>query len=155
MISREEDRMLIGLAKIETGLSRIYEKLSAKPHFRQQVKTFWAELAREEMAHAQVFNQLRAKMVSDASLQVHIRSDMDSLKEFVSKAKSLVKKVETNISEAEAYTLCAQIEGEMDEAGFIDLVKVQDDGLSRKLARVKADTRKHRMVLINYARGVK
>jgi hypothetical protein len=27
MISREMDRVLIGLAKIETGLSRVYEKL--------------------------------------------------------------------------------------------------------------------------------
>lgn len=31
MISRETDRVLIGLAKIETGLSRVYEKLSGNP----------------------------------------------------------------------------------------------------------------------------
>lgn len=31
MISGERDRMLIGLAKIETRLSRVYEKLSGKP----------------------------------------------------------------------------------------------------------------------------
>jgi rubrerythrin len=155
MISRETDRVLIGLAKIETGLSRVYEKLSRKPYFRPQVKSFWSELANEEMTHAQVFNKIRERVVSDHSFQFHLGSDMVFLKEFVKKAKELVKKVETDISEAEAYNLCAQIEGELDEASFIDRIKLQDDGLSRKLARVKADTRKHKIVLINYARGIK
>jgi len=155
MISRETDRVLIGLAKIETGLSRIYEKLSGKPNFRPQVKSFWSELAREEMVHAQVFNKVRERIASDDSLQVHIGSDMDSLKEFVNRARELVRKVETDISEADAYNLCAQIEGELDEASFVDRIQMQDDVLNRKLARVKADTRKHKMVLINYARGIK
>ena len=155
MIPRETDRVLIGLAKIETGLSRVYEKLAGKPYFRPQVKSFWSELAKEEMVHAQVFNKVRERIVSDVSLQVRIGSDINFLKEFVNKAKELVKKVETDISEADAYNLCAQIEGELDEASFVDRIQMQDDGLSRKLARVKADTRKHKMVLINYARGIK
>lgn len=155
MITRETDRVLIGLAKIETGLSKVYEKLSGKSYFRPQVKSFWSELANEEMVHAQVFNKIRERVVSDDSFEVHIGQDLDYLKGFVNKAKELVKKVETDISEAEAYNLCAQIEGELDEASFIDRIQIQDDMLSRKLARVKADTRKHRIVLINYARGIK
>jgi rubrerythrin len=155
MISTETDRVLIGLAKIETGLSRIYEKLAGKPHFRPQVKSFWSELAKEEMVHAQVFNKIRERIVSDDSLQVSIGSNMDFLKGFVNKAKELVKKVDTDISEADAYNLCAQIEGELDEASFVDRIQMKDEVLNRKLARVKADTRKHKMVLINYARGIK
>jgi hypothetical protein len=155
MIPRDTDRVLIGLAKIETGLSRVYEKLAGKPYFGQQVKGFWMELAKEEMVHAQVFNKVRERIVSDSSLQVHIGSDMTFLKEFVNKAKELVKKVDTDISETEAYNLCAQIEGELDEASFIDRIQMKDEELNRKLSRVKADTRKHRMVLINYARGIK
>lgn len=155
MISRETDRMLIGLAKIETGLSRIYEKLSGKPNFRPQVKSFWSELAKEEMVHAQVFNKIRERVVSDDSFRFHVDSDMDSLKEFVDKARELVTKVETDISESDAYNLCARIEGELDEASFVDRIQMQDDVLNRKLSRVKADTRKHKMVLINYARGIK
>jgi rubrerythrin len=155
MITRETDRVLIGLAKIETGLSRVYEKLAAKPYFRQQVKSFWSELAKEEMVHAQVFNKIRERVVSDDSFQFHVGSDMNFLKDFVNKAKELVTKVETDISESDAYNLCARIEGELDEASFIDRIELQDEGLNRKLARVKADTRKHKMVLINYARGIK
>jgi hypothetical protein len=155
MITRETDRVLIGLAKIETGLYRIYEKLGEKPYFRPQVKRFWSELAEEEMVHAQVFNKVRERIVSDESLQVRIDSDMDFLKGFVNKARELVKKVDGDISEADAYNLCAQIEGQLDEASFIDRIQMKDEGLNRKLARVKADTRKHKMVLINYARGIK
>lgn len=155
MITRETDRVLIGLAKIETGLSKIYEKLSAKPYFRFQVRSFWSELAREEMVHAQVFNQIRGKVVSEPSFPLRLDYDLEFLRDFVNKAREVVRKVETDISEAEAYNLCAQIEGELDEASFIDRIQIQDDVLSRKLARVKADTRKHKMVLINYARGIK
>lgn len=155
MIPRETDRVLIGLAKIETGLSRIYEKLAGKTYFRPQVKTFWSELAKEEMVHAQVFNKVRERIVSDEAFQVSIGPDMDFLKGFVNKAKELVKKVEMDISETDAYNLCAQIEGELDEASFVDRIQMQDEELKRKLSRVKADTRKHKMVLINYARGIK
>lgn len=102
MILRETDRMLIGLAKIEKGLSMIYEKLSGKPNFRPQVKSFWSEQAKEEMVHAQVFNKIRERVVSDDSFQFHVDSDMDSLKEFVDKARELVTKVETDISESDA-----------------------------------------------------
>jgi len=155
MIPRDTDRVLIGLAKIETGLSRVYEKLAGKPYFRPQVKSFWSELAKEEMVHAQIFNKIRERIVSDEALQVSIGSDMDFLKGFVNKAKELVKKVDTDVSEADAYNLCAQIEGELDEASFVDRIQMKDEVLNRKLARVKADTRKHKMVLINYARGIK
>jgi len=155
MIARETDRVLIGLAKIETGLSRVYEKLSAKPYFRPQVKAFWSELAKEEMIHAQIFNKVRQKVISESPLQVQIGSGMDFLKQFVGKARELVKKVETDVSEAEAYSLCARIEGELDEASFVDRIKLQDEVLSRSLSRIKADTRKHKMVLINYGRGIK
>ena len=142
------------MAKIETGLSGIYEKLSRKPYFRPQVKSFWSELAGEEMVHAQVFNKIRERVVSDHSFEIHIGSDMDFLKEFGNRAKELVKKVEADISEVEAYNLCAQIEGELGEASLIDRIQIQDDTLSRKLSRVKTDTRKHKMVLINFARGI-
>jgi len=107
------------------------------------------------MVHAQVFNEIRGKMVSAPSFQLSLDYDLEFLRDFVNKARELVKKVEPDVSEAEAYTLCAQIEGELDEASFIDHIQIQDDVLSRKLARVKADTRKHKMVLVNYARGVK
>lgn len=155
MISEELDRVLLNLAKVETGLSRIYEKLSGKTSFRLPVKTFWSGLAHEELIHAQVFNKIRERALSDGSFRIHIGVDVESLKAFVSRARELLREVETEISEAEAYRLCAQIEGELDEASFLDRVQVEDDVLKRNIARVKADTLKHKMVLINYARGIK
>jgi hypothetical protein len=107
------------------------------------------------MVHAQVFNQIRGKVVSEPSFPLQLEYDLEFLRDFVNKARELVRKFETDISEAEAYKLFAQIEGELDEASFTDCIQIQNDVLSRKLARVKADTRKHKMVLVNYARGIK
>jgi rubrerythrin len=155
MIARENEKVLVGLAKIETAISRVNEKLSRKPYFRQPVKNFWSELANEEMVHAKIFNEIRERAVSDESLQIQVGSDLVFLKEFVDKAKQLAKRTDTDISEAEAYDLCAQIEAELDKASFIGCIQIQDDVLSRKLSKIKADTRRHKMVLINYARGIK
>jgi hypothetical protein len=93
------------LAKIETGLSRLYKKLSGKSYFRPQVKSLWSKLLNEEMVHAQVFTKIRGRVLSDGSFQVQIGSDVDVFKGFVNRAKELVKKVETDISEVEAYYL--------------------------------------------------
>lgn len=155
MIARELDRLLVHLAKVETGLSKIYEKLSEREAFRQQVRGFWLDLMNEELAHAKVFNKIREKLLSDASFKVEALLKEDQLRTFVDRARGLLKTVEKDISETDAYRLCAQIEGELDEASFIDGIRTNDEAMSKRLERVKADTKKHRMVLINYSRGIK
>lgn len=155
MITVELDRLLVHLAKVETGLSRVYEWLSKKENFRPQVQGFWFELMNEELMHAKVFNKIREKALSDDSFKVDVRLEDTQLRTFVERAKELVKVVEKEVSETDAYRLCAQIEGELDEASFIDGIRMNDETMTRRLERVKADTKKHRMVLVNYARGIK
>lgn len=155
MITVELDRLLVHLAKVETGLSRVYERLSKKENFRPQVQGFWFELMNEELMHAKVFNKIREKALSDDSFKVDVRLEDTQLRTFVERAKELVKVVEKEVSETDAYRLCAQIEGELDEASFIDGIRMNDETMIRRLERVKADTKKHRMVLVNYARGIK
>lgn len=155
MITVELDRLLVHLAKVETGLSRVYERLSKKENFRPQVQGFWFELMNEELMHAKVFNKIREKALSDDSFKVDVRLEDTQLRTFVERAKELVKVVEKEVSETDAYRLCAQIEGELDEASFIDGIRMNDETMTWRLERVKADTKKHRMVLVNYARGIK
>jgi len=155
MITRELDRLLVHLAKIETGLSKIYERLSKKQNFRPQVRAFWFELMNEELVHARVFNKIREKALSDTSFEVDVLVKEDQLRTFVDRARNLIKMVEKDVSESDAYKLCAQIEGDLDEASFIGGIHMKDETMAKRLERVKADTRKHRMVLVNYARGVK
>ena len=155
MLSSELDRLLVGLAKLETGLSRVYMKLSEKDYFREQVRRFWFELSGEELMHARVFNKIREKAISDDAFEVEVRIHEKQLRDFVDGAKELIRNVNGQISESQAYKLCAEIEGELDEASFIDAIRVADEGMKKRLEGVKADTKKHRMVLINYARGIK
>ena len=51
-MTRELDSLLVHLAKVETGLSKVYERLSKKEGFTPQVKKFWFELMNEELMHA-------------------------------------------------------------------------------------------------------
>ena len=155
MLSSELDKVLIGLAEVETGLSKIYEKLSEKEYFREQVRRFWFELSGEELMHARVFNKIREKAISDDAFEVEVKIHGKQLQAFVDRAKALIKSVNKQVSESEAYKLCAEIEGELDEASFIDGVHVTEEGMKKRMEGVKADTKKHRMVLINYARGIK
>jgi hypothetical protein len=67
MITREMDRLLVHLAKVETGFSKVYERLSKKEHFRQQVQGFWFDLMNEELMHARVFDKIREKACSPPS----------------------------------------------------------------------------------------
>ena len=105
--------------------------------------------------HARVFNKIREKALSDDTFEVEVRVKDDQLRSFVDRARDLVKSVEKEISESDAYKLCAQIEGDLDEARFIDGIRMNDETMTRRLERVKADTKKHRMVLVNYARGIR
>jgi len=155
MLTREQDRLLVHMAKVETGLSKIYARLSQKENFREQVRGFWFELTNEELMHAKVFNKIREKALSDDSFEVEVQVNDTQLRTFVEKARDLIKAVEGDLTESAAYKLCAQIEGDLDEANFLDGIRMNDEAMTRSLQRVKADTRKHRMVLINYARGVK
>lgn len=155
MLSSELDKLLIGLAKVEMGLSRVYKKLSEKEYFRGPVRRFWSELSSEELMHARVFNKIREKAISDDAFEVEVDVRGKQLRAFVDGAKELIKSVDKQISESEAYNLCAGIEGELNEAGFLDGIRVSDEAMKRRLEGVKADTKKHRIVLINYARGIK
>lgn len=155
MITRELDRLLVHLAKVETGLSKIYERLSKKENFSEQVRGFWFELMNEELMHAKVLNKIREKALSDDSFDVQVQVNDDQLRGFVDKARDLIKAVERALTESAAYKLCAQIEGDLDEANFLDGIRMNDETMTKSLQRVKVDTRKHRMVLVNYARGVK
>jgi hypothetical protein len=155
MITRDLDRLLVHLAKVETSLSRIYERLSKKESFRQQVQGFWRELMNEELAHARVFNEIREKALAEDTFEVDVRVKDGQLRSFVDRARDLIKIVEEDVSESDAYSLCAQIEGDLDEAKFLDSVRMNDAAMTKRLDRVKADTKKHRIVLVNYSRGIR
>lgn len=156
MISSETERILINLEKIEAGLSRIYGRLSRKAHFTGPVRRFWAELMEEELAHATVFRDLLKKGREEVSVQIEAKTDRKQLERFVEKVNDLLQEVrKEGLSESEAYSIGALIEAELDEAHFIGTVAVNDEEMIRKIRRMENDTKRHRMILVNYSRGVK
>ena len=149
-------KILDGLDKIETTLARIYRSLSEKKAFSQPVRRFWAAIADEELLHAAVFQKIRTELESDPELDFSIELDWQQLKDFADQAKAAVARARADdITESEAYSLGARIEAELNESRFLRLAATGREDLRRQIARVEAETRKHMVIMTNYAKGVK
>jgi hypothetical protein len=156
MISQETDILLSSLAKIEAALCKVYEQLSKNEHFSGPVRKFWASISDEELLHAKIFTGIRERAMADSSVLVHLLIDRPQLESFVEKGKALLKTViNKNISESEAYTLASQIETELDEAAFLQRITINDPNFAKRLKQVENETKRHRVILVNYARGIK
>jgi hypothetical protein len=156
MLSADHAAILAGLDKIETGLSRVYKHLSEMGHFAEPVKVFWSSMSAEELMHARTIAEIREATLADEAIHLDLGIDRTQLRDFVQKVNSLLERVKrADMSESDAYSLAALIEAELNEAAFLDGVKIDDPGLAQKIRRMGNDTKRHRVILVNYARGVK
>jgi len=156
MISRETDNILVNLAKIEKGISKIYQHLSKKDIFTPPVRKFWANLMEEELVHEKVFNDIREQAKVDDAFQFEIDTNLNELKDFVQKLNRLLEKIkEENVSESEAYSFGATIEIELDEADFLKKARTNDSAITKRIKQIEEETKKHRAMIINYSRGIR
>ena len=156
MITNRTNTLLVNLAKIEKGVSKIYELLSKREGFTSPVQKFWKTLMEEELTHAKIFDDIREKGRVEDTFQVEIDADLDELKGFVQRVKKAIIKIAAeDVSESEAYSFGAIIEAEFDEAAFIKKIKTNDKGVAKRVKRIDEETKKHRMVLMNYSKGVR
>jgi len=156
MLSPDHAAILSGLDKIETGLSRIYKHFSELGHFAGPVKAFWSSISAEELMHARTIAEIRERTLADEAFHLDLGIDRKQLQDFVQKVNSLLERVKSeDISESEAYTFAAMIEAELNEAAFLGGVKIGDPGLAQKIQRMGNDTKRHKVILVNYSRGVR
>jgi rubrerythrin len=155
MLNKEKDLLLRNLIKIETGIAKIYNRLSIRDNFTPPVRKFWRSLALEEELHADMFDEIRQGMNNDG-IPVSVNIKIEKLKEFVDRVNSLAKKTTSEeFSDSEAYSLGALIEMELDEAEFVKMIETIDQKFIKMLKKIQNDTKKHRVMLVNYSRGVK
>ena len=155
MLNKEKDVLLKNLIIIESGIAKIYNRLSTKQNFTAPVHKFWRSLALEEELHADMFDEIRQGMNNDG-IPVVNNINIEMLKEFVRKINSLAKKTTSEeFSDSDAYSLGAVIEAELDEAEFIKMIVTSDQKFIKMLKRIENDTKKHRVMLLNYSRGIK
>jgi len=87
----------------------------------------------------------------------------NQLKLFVNKVNSLLKELRKKDSneleiyknESEAYKFGASVEGDLDEFNFCRRIKVNDTEFAKKIQQIENATKKHRMIMVNYSRGIK
>ncbi|MBN1905509.1 MAG: hypothetical protein JW927_10460 [Deltaproteobacteria bacterium] len=155
MPDNERDQILLGLIKIESVLNRLYSRFSAQKNFSPPVKRFWETIAHEEMLHADTLSGIR-RQVNDGGINIDIDIKIEKLKEFITNLNVFIKKASTgSMSETEAYSLGAQIEANLNESGFTKLIKTTDKKILELLKGIENDTKKHRVILVNYSRGIK
>jgi len=156
VISEKSDEVLANLEKIEIGLSKVYEQFSKKKQFSNPVKKFWITIMNEEITHSKIFEEIRDKAKSEESFEIENTVEIDELKGFVDKVIDLLNKIKrTDISESEAYTYGATIEGDLKEVNFINSLKVNDKNISKKVEFLKNSYNKHKVMMINHAKGIK
>jgi hypothetical protein len=156
MLSNKEDNLLKNLAKIEGGIAKIYEYLSKNDAFTPAVKRFWRSIMEEERIHEKIFHDIRKRAMADDAFAIEIDTDLDELKGFVQKLNALLEDIKKlDVSESEAYSAGATIEVEIDEASFLKRIKANDPEVTKMIDRVDSDTQKHRLMMVNYARGIR
>ena len=154
-INKENDHLLRILSTIESGIAKIYKRFSTKKSFSEPTQKFWRAISKEEELHAEYFEKIR-KGINTDNIPVVINIDIERLKEFVNKINRSVKDVMTGkYSESDAYSLGAGIEIEMGESKFIKGIETTDQKFTRMLKKIENDTERHRIVLVNYSRGIK
>ena len=155
MLNKEKDLILRNLISVESGIAKIYNRFSTKKSFTASVQKFWRTIALEEELHADIFDEIRQGMNND-NIPVVVDINMERLKDFVDKINGLVKEVTSEkYTESDAYSMGALIEAELDEAEFIKMIKTTDNKFTDMLKRIENDTKKHRVIMVNYSRGIK
>ncbi len=141
--------------KIEKAMARIYERFSQKKQFTEPVRAFWDQMAREELFHAGVFREMHDKFLQEAGIPLEIEIDLSKLKAFVEKTRTLLKEAAIGtLTEDKAYTLGALMEAELNESRFLDKIRTPDPDLTEKIRRIRNDTQKHNLMLVNYSKGI-
>ena len=154
MTNKEIDLTFLNLVKVEKGIAKIYNAFSLIEHFSNPVKNFWITLAKEEELHADMFDKMRQSF-NDNDIQLSLKVDMTKLKEFVDELNVLLKEVDSSdFDEAMAYSFGAIIETKLDEAEFTSMIETNEQKFVKMLKRIEIDTTKHRMILMNHAKGI-
>ena len=90
------------------------------------------------------------------SIEVKTSIEPEQINDFIKEVNGLLKKIKnTGFSESEAYTYGATLEADLSEAQFINGIEINDESMTKRLTIVKNADKKHSMIMVNYARGIK
>jgi len=110
----------------------------------------------EELVHEKIFKDIRERARVDDSFQIEIDTDLDELKAIVQKLNTLLENIKnSDVSECEAYSFGATIEVEIDEANFLNMIRTNDPKITQRVKRIASETQKHRVMMVNYSRGIR
>jgi hypothetical protein len=108
--------------------------------------TFWAALAREELAHAQVIRRLiELVSIQPREFTAGKSTPVDAIKSFITRTQSNIETVrQTELPEDKALLMAYHIESTFIELQYADVVNTENEAYRALLGQVIADTLKHK-----------
>jgi hypothetical protein len=152
--SKEDERLLTALEKIESAVARIYQAFAECDRFTDSAKKCWSSIVEAELKHARLFRELRERAARDGSMRVEVEFPLDQLKRVIQRLKRVREKIARHpVSESEAYSVGAFIEETLSEFSFSKRVRTDDAHIRRRIKEVENDTQDHYILLHNCSLG--
>lgn len=155
VISKETERLLTALERIESAVAKIYQAFAVSHDFTDSAKECWSSVLEAELKHARLFQELREKATQDGSIQVEVDFPLDQLKRVIQRFKRVRDEIVAGgvISESEAYSVGAFIEEVLTEFSFSKRVKTSDPNALKRIKEIENETRHHYILLHNRSLG--
>ncbi|MFC1820528.1 hypothetical protein ACFLZG_05535 [Thermodesulfobacteriota bacterium] len=152
MISKEAEKLLILVEKIEKTMSEIYGSLAINQSFGDEVRRFWTTMMDSELEHVALFRNIRKKAQQDKAVQIELNFNANHLMKSYQKIKKVQKIViGGELSEKQAYTLGANLEEKLHEFTFCKRIKSNNKNIMNGIRKVDEDTKHHYFLLHNYS----
>lgn len=109
-------------------------------------RSFWAALAKEELAHARVINALiELVRVQPAEFIAGKSTPLDAIKSFIKRTRSNIETVRrSELPEDKVLLMAYQIENTVIEQQYAEAVNTENEGYKLLLGQIISDTLKHR-----------
>ncbi|MFC1868227.1 hypothetical protein ACFL0H_08860 [Thermodesulfobacteriota bacterium] len=152
MLSKEVERILILLEKIERTMSNIYGSLAVNQSFTDEVRRFWATMMEAELEHAALFRNIKNQAKLNEAIEFELNFNIDYLLKTYQKIQKVEEIVrDSKLSERKAYTIGAKLEEDLYEFSYCKRIKSNDGNIMKEISRVDNDTKHHYLQLHNYS----
>ncbi len=142
------------MMECENTVSEFY-KLCSEQY--SQNRTFWADLSREELAHAQVIEKLiQLIRLRPSEFAPGKSTPIDAIKTFINRVHSNIETVnKAELSEDKVLFMAYQIENTFIELQYTEVVDTQNQEYKSLLDQVMSDTHEHNKKVLKILKKMK
>ena len=152
MILKNIENTLQILEKIERAIANLYGSFAVSDFFSDEVKRFWATMMAAELAHAELFKDIRERYKHDKTIHINLNFNTNHLIKSYQTIKNAQQSIiNRGLSEKNAYALGAKIEENLYEYSYSKRVNTNKKEIADQIQKVEDETKHHYFQLHNYS----